>query len=246
MEIDFYTAFLLSALAAFLIGFSKSGIPNTGVLSIVLLISFLPTHFSLAVLLPLLLLGDVSALYLYRKHLSYKGLHEFLKIVLLGMCLGAFLYFLLRKGEGFKKYIGLCLLFVSSFKITSYIYPEWIDNKLNKIWRVMGFLGGVVTVISHTGGPFIALGLLLKKYTKEEFLSLYASMFFIINSLKVPLFLFSKDLTSQTLILSLLSSPFLFLGSIFGYRLIPYLSKDLFSLITSGIIFLTSIFLIIF
>jgi uncharacterized membrane protein YfcA len=60
------------------------------------------------------------------------------------------------------------------------------------------------------------------------------------------LFFFSSHLGGQTLTLSLLSCPFVFLGSFIGYRLIPHLSKDLFSLITAGVIFFLSFPLIFF
>ena len=241
----FNISFFISALSAFLIGFYKAGIPNTGVLSITLMMSFFPCRFSLGVLLPLLLLGDLNAIYCYQKYLNYKEITKVLKVVLLGMFSGAFFFVFIENDDTFKMYVGLCLLLLSSLKFLIHIKPCFIKRRLKPMWRFIGLLGGFFTVISHTGGPFIALGLLFKKHSKEEFLCLYATLFLIINSLKIPLLLFSESLNKETLTLSLLGSPFVFIGAYLGYRLIPYLSKELFSLITTVIIFLTAVFFIV-
>ncbi|MCH1429835.1 MAG: sulfite exporter TauE/SafE family protein [Chlamydiales bacterium] len=243
MSIFLDQSFYLSSIAALLIGFSKSGIPNTGVLSVVLMVSFLPPQFSLAVLLPLLLLGDINALYYYKKHINYKEMTKVLKVVFLGMLLGGLVFFCLKE-KMMKKYIAFCLFFISSFKLCSFFFPN-IENLFRKLWRLFAFFGGTFTVGSHTGGPFIAMGLLCKQHSKESFLALYAATFFIVNLLKVPLFLFSKSLTLKTLTLSLMVSPIVFLGAFLGYRLVPFLSIRTFNLLTSLVIFFMSLTLIV-
>lgn len=243
MSIFLEQSFYLSSIAALLIGFSKSGIPNTGVLSVVLMVSFLPPQFSLAVLLPLLLLGDINALYYYREYINYKEMTKVLGIVFLGMLLGGVIFFCLKE-EMMRKYIAFCLFFISSFKLCSFFFPS-IEMLFKRLWRLIAFMGGMFTVGSHTGGPFIAMGLLCKQHTKESFLALYATTFFIVNLLKIPLFLFSKSLTLKTLSLSLLVSPLVFLGAFLGYKLVPYLSIRGFNLLTSLVIFFMSLTLIL-
>ncbi|MDP3892592.1 TSUP family transporter [Nocardioides sp.] len=82
-------AWLLLALAAFLVGFAKTAIGGIAALAVVIFAAVLPARESTGVLLPLLLCGDLVAVSYYRRHADWATLLCLLPGVLPGLVLGA-------------------------------------------------------------------------------------------------------------------------------------------------------------
>ncbi len=85
-------AILLGAGSAFLIGFSKTGIPGAGMPAITLMADAFrdETKLSVGAMVPLLILGDLFGVLFYRRHANWKRLREVLPYIVLGMVPGYF------------------------------------------------------------------------------------------------------------------------------------------------------------
>src|SRR5699024_6156357 len=78
------------AIGAFLIGVSKTALPGAGTLSMTIFAPVLPARESTAAILPLLITGDVIAVWIYRHEANFKALRRLIPTVIVGMVVGAF------------------------------------------------------------------------------------------------------------------------------------------------------------
>ena len=73
MNLD-WISFTLVALGAFCVGFSKTGISGLGIIPVSLFAMVFPPLQSSGYLLPLLILGDIFSVALYRRHAQWPHL----------------------------------------------------------------------------------------------------------------------------------------------------------------------------
>ena len=71
MDLELYQIIIV-VIGAFLIGFSKTGLPNIIIFVITLLMFAFPAKEAIGVLLPLLLIGDGFALVYHRRNVTSK------------------------------------------------------------------------------------------------------------------------------------------------------------------------------
>ena len=85
------TTAVVGLCAAFLIGVSKTGVPGVGLFACLLMISAFRGRemFASGAVVPLLILGDVAAVWFYRKDCDFKLLRRLFTPVGLGLLGGA-------------------------------------------------------------------------------------------------------------------------------------------------------------
>ncbi|MDN5655418.1 MAG: sulfite exporter TauE/SafE family protein, partial [Kocuria sp.] len=76
------------ALAAALVGFSKTALPGINTLAVAIFAAVLPAKPSTGALLVLLLVGDAFALWTYRRHADWPTLVRMIPAVLIGLAIG--------------------------------------------------------------------------------------------------------------------------------------------------------------
>ena len=79
---------LVLVLCALLVGFAKTAIGGVAMISVVLAAMVLPTKDSTGVLLVLLLVGDLVAVWVYRKNVDWRLIGRLVIPVLVGIGLG--------------------------------------------------------------------------------------------------------------------------------------------------------------
>ena len=87
-DLDFWQ-WARAALAAVLIGMSKTGFNGISLLSIVLMADLLPARQSTGVILPMLLFADCFAVRSFRQHALWPEIRRVLPAALLGVVVGA-------------------------------------------------------------------------------------------------------------------------------------------------------------
>jgi uncharacterized protein len=80
---------VLLVVAAVLVGFAKTAIGGVASISVAIFAATMPARESTGVLLPLLILGDVFAVWSYRKHAHWRTLLRLMPTVVVGILLGA-------------------------------------------------------------------------------------------------------------------------------------------------------------
>lgn len=214
--------------AAFLVGFSKTGVPGLGILIVPLLTVVFPARLSVGALLPLLLVGDLVAIARYRQHAQWRQLVRLLPFVLLGMVPGRFFLGAIDDRQ-LKLALGVLVLVLVVLELLRRRY-KW-DRVPHTWWfaAVVGFSAGFATTIGNLAGPIMSLYLLSMGFDKYRFLGTGAWYYFIVNGLKVPVFADLGIITSATLQFDLLMAPVVLLGAGVGIKALPHIPQRVFS-----------------
>ncbi|MFV0434436.1 MAG: sulfite exporter TauE/SafE family protein [Leucobacter sp.] len=109
-------AWAFLAVAAALVGVSKTALPGINTLSIAIFAALLPAKSSTGALLLLLIVGDVFALLSYRRHADWHTLLRLIPAVVVGLALGA-LFLALADDGGVRRVIGVILLLIIAFTL---------------------------------------------------------------------------------------------------------------------------------
>ena len=219
-------------LAALLIGFSKTGLPGFVILSIPLTALVVPAKASTGIILPMLIVADIFALTMYRRHAQWHHLLRLLPWALLGIFAGYWLLAMFTDREA-RIFIGVLILMML-------VLSKW--RELRTLGEsdgsvtlhpgtvlVIGVMAGVATMMANAAGPIMAIYLLAMNLPKKEFIGTSAWYFFIVNCLKVP---FSYNLgliNHDSLLLNLCLLPLIMTGALLGILVIRIVPQKLFA-----------------
>lgn len=110
-------AWLLVTLGALIVGFSKTALPGAGTIAVGLFALAMPAKESTAALLLLLIVGDMTALWVYRREPDWRTLLRLLPSAMIGVVIGVF-YFARVDGEWVRLTIGVILLVLVTVTVT--------------------------------------------------------------------------------------------------------------------------------
>ena len=184
-----YVILIIAALG-FMIGVSKGGLSGLGVMLTPILALVLPVASAVGVLLPMLMVGDAFALYMYWKEWDTDLIKHMLPTGIIGALIGTFLLARLPS-NGLRIILGIFVLLVVTYKIASdRIYA--IQYRPNP-WHapIAGLLAGLASGMFNSGGPPFNSYLLLKKISARPFIATGAVYFAILNLIKLPGFLYT-------------------------------------------------------
>ncbi len=221
--------YIFGALAAMLVGLSKTGVPGVAIPALLMMSEAFPGNEKLSVgaILPVLLVGDTFAVGFYRQHARWDRLMGLFPYVLLGMIPG--LYVLVKVDhQQFKLVLGFLVILLMAVEISRQRFG-WTEVP-HQWWfvGVMGLAAGFGTVVGNAAGPVMGIYLISRGMFKEEFMGTWAWFFLIVNLLKVPLFGSMGMITMDTLWLDLVLIPFVILGALIGKRLFLLIPQKLF------------------
>ena len=177
-------------IAAFLVGFSKTGISGFLMPVIPILAGVFGGKESTGVILPLLIIGDVFALYYYNRHADWENIKKLLPWTLIGLVLGVVVGNFINDKE-FKMVISISVLLC----LVALIYTEKKGENLKVpqnrwFYALAGIATGFTSMIGNAAGPIFSVYLLTMNFKKNDFMGTTAWFFFLINLTKVPLQIF--------------------------------------------------------
>ena len=140
------------AFLGFMIGLAKGGFGGLGALLTPLLALVVPVALAVGVLLPMLMVGDVFALYMYWKEWDLALVKRMLPAGIVGALAGTFLLSWLPP-DGLRIILGIFVLVVVAYK--------FLSDRIQAIryeprpWHApaAGFLSGVASGMFNSGGP---------------------------------------------------------------------------------------------
>lgn len=223
-------AWVLVVLGAALVGISKSALPGSATIAVALFAMALPAKQSTVALLLLLMVGDWTAMWMYRRDPDWRTLVRLIPGVLVGLALGA-AFLAVAGGGAVRRAIGLILIALvivtlwrrhratrdaararaasasadgSSAAASASAPPERAEAPL-PVRLAYGTLGGFTTMVANAGGPVMSLYFFAMRMPVLTFLGTSAWFFAIVNILKLPfslsLGLLSWDLVRMDLLL---------------------------------------------
>src|SRR5690349_1553219 len=189
------------AFLGLMIGFAKGGFGGLGALLTPILALVLPVASAVGVLLPMLMVGDVFAVYMYWKEWDFDLVRRMLPAGIVGALAGTFLLSSVSP-DGLRIILGIFVLISVAYK--------FLSDRIQKIryeprpWHApaAGLLSGVASGMFNSGGPPFSSYLLLQKLQARPFIATSALFFALLNLIKVPGFLYTGIL-NVSLLLSL-------------------------------------------
>jgi uncharacterized protein len=238
--VHFETAqLILGLLAALVTGFSKAGVPGTGILVVPLMAAAFGGHMAVGATVPLLLVGDCIAVYLYKGHCDWGRLRQISPAVIVGLLLGVvFLRFLPTRSNSvdpLNVIIGLFILVMLAFQLLRDKLKDRLVPTSPIGTAVTGLAAGFSTMVSNAAGPIMSIYLTATKMPKNSFMGTAACYFLIFNSAKLPflLWLSARDPAHPFLNLSILRMdavlvPGVLVGAGLGRWVLPILPEKVF------------------
>ena len=242
LEIGIFGVIILT-LAILFAGISKGGFGSGAAFAAApLLALIMDAKVAIGLMLPLLMLMDVTGLYFYWK----KWVNSAVRILILGgipgVCLGA-VFFYYANPQILKGMIGvLAILFVINrylMRYNSYFSSErFSSDRFGLFWAS---LSGFTSCISHAGGPPTAIYLLSKNISKTEYQATTVIVFWVINLVKLIPFLFFDLINLDTLKLSIWLAPVALFGTWVGVRAHYLIPEEIFYIVINFLLFITGL-----
>jgi uncharacterized membrane protein YfcA len=218
-------AIVLFALAALIIGFSKTAIGGLASIAIAIFASLLPARESTAAILLLLIIGDVVAVWHYRHDCDWTLLRRLIPAVLPGLAVGA-LFLALVNDTVLRRSIGGLLLVMAVLQLVlQWRSPQTSAAHSRTAALGTGLLSGFATMTANAAGAVMTLYLVAQGVEKRRFLGTGACFFFGVNLCKLPfsagLGLFDEHTLTRTATLA----PFVLAGAWVGLHTAKRLSQ---------------------
>jgi uncharacterized protein len=234
----------LGGVTAFLVGFSKAGVPALGTLLAPLFAHVLPARASTGALLPLLIVGDIFVVAYYHRHAVWRHLLKLLPWALAGIILGYIAMGHINDRQLRPILGGLVMLMLG--------VGLWRDLARGKEaaiptqwWfaAVVGLIAGFTTMIANAAGPIMMIYLLAMRLPKNEFLGTSAWYFFILNTVKVPFSVSLGLITPASLLLNAVLAPVVIGGAVLGVLVARRLPERAFNYAVYGLSFVAGVLL---
>lgn len=178
------------AILGFMIGLAKGGFGGLGALLTPILALVLPVALAVGVLLPMLMVGDAFAVYMYWKEWDLDLVKRMLPAGTIGAIAGTFLLARLPP-DGLRTVLGIFVLLLIAYRFIS----DRIQGLRyeSRPWHApaAGLLAGVASGMFNNGGPAFNSYLLLQKLRARPFIATSAIYFALLNLIKVPGFLYT-------------------------------------------------------
>ena len=245
-------SFALLAVGAAIVGFSKAAIGGAATVAVAIFALVLPTRESTGVLLVILMIGDLIAIWTYRRHADWPLLGRLVVPVIVGIAVGG--VFLAKAPTAWlKPVIGGIVVMMALIELVQRLRKYRaslrapaasgsaagtpavtvagagapMDHRGGR-GKAFGSMAGFTTMVANSGGPVMSLYLLRADLGVIRFVGTFAWFFFVVNLIKLPvsLGLGLVQPTRAPLIVSLI--PAILVGAVVGRWLIRRIPKPVF------------------
>jgi uncharacterized membrane protein YfcA len=220
------TVGLLLALAALIIGYAKTAIGGLATISVAIFASVMPARESTAAILLLLIVGDVVAVWHYRRDADLSLLRRLIPAVLPGLALGA-VFLAVVDDTVLRRSIGVLLLAMVALQLVMrWRSPDTTAvGESHTVALGTGLGAGFATMTANAAGAVMTLYLVAQGVEKRRFLGTGALFFFGVNVCKVPFSAGLGLLSAQTLVRTAVLAPLVVLGAWAGLHSARRLSQ---------------------
>jgi uncharacterized membrane protein YfcA len=223
------TEWIFTGIAAFLIGFGKTGLPGMGPIIVIIMATVFPAKESTGILLPMLVFADIFAVSFYRHHAKWKILLRLLPLAVAGIVSGFFFMGQINSGQ-LKTVIGAVILAM----LLAVILMKWKNITFKKsnlpIAGFTGAMAGFTSMISNAAGPVMTVYLVSMDVDKKDFVGSRAWFFASLNLIKIPFSAGLGLITFKSLIFDVKLFPWILAGAFGGYFLVNIIPQKIFNI----------------
>ncbi len=223
-------ALALMALAALIIGYSKTALGGLGVVAVAIFATVLPAKESTAAILTILIVGDAIACWHYRRDPDWALIRRLLPAVIPGLLLGT-LFLRAVDDDTLRRSIGGVLLVLLALQL----WVKWRATDTESTthrhpaaaWGA-GSAMGFTTMTANAAGPVMTLYLSAAGIEKRRFVGTSAWFFLIVNLAKVPFSIGLGLMHPVDVTRALVLSPAVLAGGLLGYATVRLISQRTF------------------
>ena len=229
------TQWILLLLAAWCVGAAKAGFAGVGLIPVFVMAEIFGKS-SVGILLPMLVVADISVFHGYRKYGSWKPVWKLLPPALVGIALGVFILRDLPE-EWARPVIGGLILFMVLLLVFRRIDAEKFSRLAHSagFGQAAGVLAGVATMLANAAGPVFQLYFISRDIPKMELIGIGARFFLLVNILKLPLTGGLGYTDPESLLLNLKLVPLILIGVWSGKKLLQMVSQRVFEWMVIGV-----------
>jgi hypothetical protein len=230
-------ALVVGAVAAFVVGLSKTGLPGGALIATPLLATVLDGRLIAGGTLPILLVADLFAVGWYRRHARWDVLRPLAVWIAVGYVFGVTFFVAVGSASGtIEVTIGAIVLAIVGLQFFRMWRGIVASGATPTLAATHGTTGGFTTFVANAAGPVINTYLIRLGLPKHDLIGTSAWLYFIINLSKIPLYLavgaWSSGgvfFTGEVLLYDLAVVPAVLLGAFGGRALFHHIPQRLFA-----------------
>ena len=231
------------ALAGFIVGLSKGGLPGIGMLSVPVLALVMSPINAAVLLLPIYILSDLVAVWLYRKEFSARNIRILIPAGFMGVGVG-WATASLVSDTVVSLLIGLMGI--------AYCLHSWLRQRHLKTPKegnlsrgiFWGTLSGFTSFVSHAGAPPFQMYVLPQKLSKMVFAGTSTIVFAAINLAKVVPYASLHPYSLDTVEIASALLPMALMGTVVGRVVVTRLPEKTFFLAVQIMLFIVCLRLV--
>lgn len=236
--------YLLAIPAVTALGLSKGGFAGLGQMALPLLALVMPPLEAAAIMLPIMILQDGSAVWVYRKDWNARLLAIAIPGAVVGIAAAGLLAAVISDAA-VRIFIGVATIgFVSYSWIGAMRVPRERPKPGPAVGVVAGALSGFTSTLAQAGAPPFQLYLLAQKLPKMTFVGTNAMFFATLNVFKVAPYLALGQFSAKGLATSAVLVPLALATNQLGFWLVRRVAQETFYKITMAVMFLLAIELV--
>ncbi|MSO68595.1 MAG: sulfite exporter TauE/SafE family protein [Pseudolabrys sp.] len=236
--------YMLAVPAVIALGLSKGGFAGAGQMATPMLALVMPPLEAAAIMLPIMIVQDATAVWVYRKDWSGR----ILAIVIPGAIIGVGLGWLLAahiSDAAVRVFTGAATI---AFVLYNWIGPARVAKNVGTASVPSGVFWGAVSgftsTIAQAGGPPYQMYVLPQNLPKMKFVGTTAIVFASLNWMKVVPYVALGQFSTQGLGTSLALLPLAIAANLLGFWLVRVTPQEIFYKITMLLMFAISIELV--
>jgi uncharacterized protein len=215
---------LCAAIATFVAGASKGGVPGVGILAVPILAQAIPAGAAAGFLLPLYVISDMYGLWLYRKDFDFWNI----QIMVLTGCVGIGIGWATahyNNDDIVKLMVGIIGIWYTAdlyFHRKKDVVAKPADIPRGFFW---GTIAGFTSFVAHAGGIPFQMYVLPQRLGKMKYAGTSTITFAIINALKLPPYWMLNQINLVSLEKCAYLAPMALFGAWAGFRLTKILRE---------------------
>ncbi len=229
MEIELSAAgWTWAIVAALAVGISKTGFGGIGLVAVCIMVDLFGKP-SVGILLPMLILADISVYPFFRRYASWTPVWRILPPTLLG-CVAGYFFLDWMPEDSARSIIGGIIMVMVGLQLFRRFGQERFERLAHsrEAGLAAGFAAGTATMVANAAGPIFQLYLLSRRFEKLELIGVGARFFLLVNILKAPFLGGMSYINGESLVFNLKLVPVILLGIYLGRHLVHAVSQRLF------------------
>jgi hypothetical protein len=236
---------ILAIITAILVGVAKTGVSGLAIFVVPLIAMVFPAKESVGALLPMLIAGDILAVFYYRQHAQWGQLVKLVPGVAAGMLIGG-MFLAQLDNDSMRIFLGGFVLLLLVLEVTTRYLNLSEFKRRRSVAFLIGAMAGFGTTVGNAAGPIMGIYLIMMGLDKKQLMGTGAWFFLIVNTSKVPIFIYNDMLGVETLRFFAYMLPFVVLGTFVGRKLLTVLSQKVFDYLVLFFAGVSSLLLLLF